>query len=58
VLVPEKDLGPVIVKRVIAGAVVTGADRECRFRVGTGTFFVSNAANPAVGEKRRREEVA
>jgi hypothetical protein len=42
-----------------AGAGHIGQYRECSFRLaGTGTFFGSEGANPSVGEKGRREEVA
>src|SRR5437763_337313 len=42
-----------------AGAGVIGQYRECSFRLhGAGTFFGGEAANPTVGEKGRREEVA
>jgi hypothetical protein len=42
-----------------AGAGQIGQYRECSFRLaGTGTFFGSEASNPTVGEKGRREEVS
>src|SRR5262249_37134193 len=41
-----------------AGAGIIGQYRECSFRIpGTGTFCGSDAANPTVGQKGRREEV-
>src|SRR5262249_10209053 len=54
--VPEGDLGAANVKRVIAGAVVIGADRERSSRLpGAGPSFASDAANPACGKKGRAE---
>ena len=42
-----------------AGAGVIGQYRECSFRLsGTGTFFGSDATNPTVGQKGRREDVS
>jgi hypothetical protein len=42
-----------------AGAGVIGQYSQCSFRLaGTGTFFGSESANPTVGQKGRREEVA
>lgn len=59
VFVPEQDLQPVMSSLFAAGAGRIGEYRECSFRSpGTGTFFGSEAANPAVGQKGRREEVA
>jgi dinuclear metal center YbgI/SA1388 family protein len=59
VFVPEQDLHSVMDSLFGAGAGRIGNYRECSFRVtGTGTFFGSDAANPAVGQKGRREEVA
>jgi dinuclear metal center YbgI/SA1388 family protein len=59
VFVPDGDLVRVSDALFEAGAGVIGEYRECSFRVaGTGTFFGSEAANPAVGQKGRREEVA
>jgi dinuclear metal center YbgI/SA1388 family protein len=58
VFVPEKDLNRVADAMFAAGAGHIGEYRECSFRLaGTGTFFGSEAANPAVGQKGRREEV-
>lgn len=59
VFVPDGDLARVSDALFEAGAGVIGQYRECSFRVaGTGTFFGSEATNPAVGQKGRREEVA
>ncbi|MBX7106677.1 MAG: Nif3-like dinuclear metal center hexameric protein, partial [Gemmataceae bacterium] len=59
VFVPEADRERVLDAMFQAGAGVIGEYRECSFRLaGTGTFFGSDAANPAVGQKLRREEVA
>jgi len=58
VFVPESDLAKVSDAMFAAGAGHIGAYRECSFRLaGTGTFFGSDAANPTVGQKGRREEV-
>jgi dinuclear metal center YbgI/SA1388 family protein len=59
VFVPDADLAKVSDALFEAGAGVIGKYRECSFRLaGTGTFFGTEAANPAVGEKGRREEVS
>jgi hypothetical protein len=59
VFVPADDLGRVSDAAFAAGAGRIGQYRECSFRLhGTGTFFGEDAANPAVGRKGRREEVA
>jgi dinuclear metal center YbgI/SA1388 family protein len=59
VFVPEADLGRVSDALFEAGAGRIGAYNECSFRLsGTGTFFGSEAANPTVGQKGRREEVS
>lgn len=59
VFVPENDLPKVSDAIFAAGAGVIGQYHECSFRLaGTGTFFGSEAANPAVGQKGHREEVA
>src|SRR5438270_660859 len=59
VFVPDADLGKVSDAMFAAGAGVIGEYRECSFRLaGTGTFFGGDAANPTVGEKGRREDVA
>jgi hypothetical protein len=58
VFVPESDLGPVSDALFAAGAGRIGEYGECSFRIpGTGTFFGSDAANPVVGQKGRREDV-
>jgi len=57
--VPEVDCDVVARALFDAGAGEIGEYRECSFRTpGTGTFFGTESANPAVGEKGRREEVA
>ena len=57
--VPAGDLGRVSDALFAAGAGTIGAYRECSFHAdGTGTFFGTDAANPTVGIKGRREEVA
>jgi dinuclear metal center YbgI/SA1388 family protein len=59
VFVPDKDLARVSDAMFAAGAGVIGEYRECSFRLsGTGTFFGGDAANPTVGQKGRREDVA
>lgn len=59
VFVPDADLARVSDALFAAGAGHIGQYRECSFRLaGTGTFFGSEAANPTVGQKGRREEVA
>lgn len=59
VFVPEKDREAVANAMFSAGAGQIGEYRECSFRLpGTGTFFGSDAANPTVGQKGRREEVS
>ncbi|MHB1422375.1 MAG: Nif3-like dinuclear metal center hexameric protein [Gemmataceae bacterium] len=58
VFVPEKDLNRVADAMFAAGAGRIGEYRECGFRLaGVGTFFGSDAANPTIGQKGRREEV-
>ncbi len=58
VFVPDKDLGRVSDALFAAGAGKIGQYRECSFRLaGTGTFFGSDATNPTIGQKGRREEV-
>lgn len=57
--VPDQDLPRVSDALFAAGAGVIGQYRECSFRLaGTGTFFGTEGANPAVGQKGRREDVA
>jgi dinuclear metal center YbgI/SA1388 family protein len=59
VFVPEKDLAAVSDAVFAAGAGNIGQYSQCSFRLmGTGTFFGSDAANPTLGQKGRREEVA
>jgi dinuclear metal center YbgI/SA1388 family protein len=58
VFVPDSDLAKVADAIFSAGAGHIGQYRECSFRLaGTGTFFGSDATNPTVGQKGRREEV-
>jgi dinuclear metal center YbgI/SA1388 family protein len=59
VFVPERDLAAVSDALFRAGAGHIGNYTECSYRLmGTGTFFGSDAANPTVGQKGRREEVS
>jgi dinuclear metal center YbgI/SA1388 family protein len=59
VFVPDADLARVSEALFVAGAGHIGPYSECSFRLaGTGTFFGSDAANPTVGQKGRREEVS
>jgi dinuclear metal center YbgI/SA1388 family protein len=59
VFIPEADLGRVSDALFAAGAGRISEYSECSFRLaGTGTFFGSDAANPTVGQKGRREDVA
>jgi dinuclear metal center YbgI/SA1388 family protein len=59
VFVPDADLQRLSDGLFAAGAGHIGQYRECSFRLaGTGTFFGSDATNPAVGQKGRREEVS
>jgi len=59
IFVPDSDLAKVSEAIFRAGAGQIGEYRECSFRLaGTGTFFGSDATNPAVGQKGRREEVS
>jgi dinuclear metal center YbgI/SA1388 family protein len=58
VFVPEQDLIAVSNALFAAGAGRIGEYRECSFRQeGIGTFFGTEATNPSVGQKGRREEV-
>ncbi len=58
VFVPEADLARVSDALFNAGAGRIGQYSQCSFRLaGTGTFFGSDATNPTVGQKGRREEV-
>ena len=59
VFVPDKDLQRVSDALFKAGAGHIGQYSECSFRLeGTGTFFGSDATNPTVGQKGRREDVS
>src|SRR5262249_7690228 len=59
VFVPDADLGRVSDAIFSAGAGQIGQYGQCSFRLaGTGTFFGSDATNPTIGQKGRREEVA
>jgi dinuclear metal center YbgI/SA1388 family protein len=59
VFVPEADLARVSDALFNAGAGHIGQYSQCSFRLaGTGTFFGSDATNPTVGQKGRREEVS
>jgi dinuclear metal center YbgI/SA1388 family protein len=59
VFTPENDLERVSEAMFAAGAGRIGQYSECSFRLlGAGTFFGSEATNPTVGQKGRREQVA
>jgi dinuclear metal center YbgI/SA1388 family protein len=59
VFVPDKDLAKVSDALFAAGAGQIGEYRECSYRLsGTGTFFATDAANPTIGARGRREDVA
>jgi len=59
VFVPDSDLERVADAMFSAGAGHIGEYSQCSFRLaGTGTFFGSEAANPTIGEKGRREQVS
>ncbi|QEL19684.1 Nif3-like dinuclear metal center hexameric protein [Limnoglobus roseus] len=59
VFVPDADLSKVSDALFAAGAGRIGQYEQCSYRLnGTGTFFGTDATNPTVGEKGRREEVA
>ncbi len=58
VFVPETDLERVADAMFAAGAGNIGEYAQCSFRLGgTGTFFGSDASNPTLGQKGRREQV-
>jgi dinuclear metal center YbgI/SA1388 family protein len=58
VFTPESDRDAVSAAAFAAGAGHIGAYRECSFAIpGEGTFFGTEGANPAVGERGRRETV-
>ncbi|HLN31426.1 MAG TPA: Nif3-like dinuclear metal center hexameric protein [Gemmataceae bacterium] len=57
--VPDSDLARVSNAMFAAGAGNIGQYSQCSFRLpGTGTFFGSDATNPTLGQKGRREEVS
>jgi dinuclear metal center YbgI/SA1388 family protein len=59
VFVPDADLARVSDAMFSAGAGHIGEYSQCSFRLaGTGTFFGSEAAQPTVGQKGRREVVS
>jgi dinuclear metal center YbgI/SA1388 family protein len=59
VFVPDADLERVADALFAAGAGHIGQYSQCSFRLaGTGTFFGSDATNPTVGQKGRREQVS
>jgi dinuclear metal center YbgI/SA1388 family protein len=59
IFTPDKDLAKVQSAIFAAGAGQIGLYDECSFRLaGTGTFFGTDATNPTVGQKGRREEVS
>lgn len=59
VFVPDSDLARVSGALFAAGAGNIGQYSQCSFRLaGTGTFYGSDATNPTVGQKGRREEVS
>jgi dinuclear metal center YbgI/SA1388 family protein len=59
VFVPVEKTQAVLTAAFAAGAGGIGAYDECSFRVtGTGTFRPSAQANPAIGEREQRNEVA
>ena len=59
VFVPENDLATVADALFAAGAGKIGNYEQCSFRTpGTGTFFGNDAANPAIGQRGQREDVA
>lgn len=58
VFVPDSDLAKVSDALFAAGAGRIGEYEECSFRLaGRGTFFATDATNPTVGQKGRREDV-
>lgn len=58
VFVPDSDLAKVSDAVFAAGAGTIGQYNECSFRLaGKGTFFATDATNPTVGRKGRREDV-
>jgi dinuclear metal center YbgI/SA1388 family protein len=58
VFVPDSDLAKVSDAMFETGAGHIGQYSQCSFRLGgTGTFYGSEASNPTVGQRGRREEV-
>ncbi len=58
VFTPESDREAVLAAAFQAGAGRIGAYEECSFAIpGEGTFFGTEATNPAVGQRGRRETV-
>ncbi len=58
VFTPESDRDTVLAAAFQAGTGRIGAYEECSFAIpGEGTFFGTEATNPAVGERGRRETV-
>jgi dinuclear metal center YbgI/SA1388 family protein len=58
VFTPESDREAVLAAAFQAGAGHIGAYEECSFAIpGDGTFFGTDSANPAVGQRGRRETV-
>jgi dinuclear metal center YbgI/SA1388 family protein len=59
VFTPEPDREAVLSAAFAAGAGRIGAYEQCSFAIpGEGTFFGTEAANPVVGERGRRETVS
>lgn len=59
VFVPDVDLANVSAALFAAGAGVIGRYEQCSFRQpGSGTFFGTDATNPTVGQRGRREDVS
>ncbi|OWK35863.1 Nif3-like dinuclear metal center hexameric protein [Fimbriiglobus ruber] len=59
VFVPDADLANVSDAVFAAGAGIIGQYEQCSYRLaGTGTFFGTDATNPTVGQKGRREDVS
>ena len=59
VFVPDADLAKVSDTVFAAGAGIIGQYEQCSYRLaGTGTFFGTDATNPTVGQKGRREVVS
>lgn len=59
VFVPDADREKVSDAVFAAGAGVIGQYEQCSFRLaGTGTFYGTDATNPTLGQKGRREDVS